>query len=206
MRSWKHFFPIMTLVGLVFLVWDHWFTEWGIWSFNPEYLVGIYIGKLPLEEVLFFFTVPFACVFIYEVLRTYLPKDYLRGFSTYISTMLAVVLIALSALHLDKLYTAVTFSAAGTLLLYLTWLARVPYLGWFFMAFIVSVAPFMFVNGLLTGMPVVIYNNAENLGLRIFSIPVEDLVYSLLLLLSNVSGYEYLKRRHANKILNPVLK
>jgi hypothetical protein len=26
----------------------------GIWNINPEFLLGIYLGKLPVEEMLFF--------------------------------------------------------------------------------------------------------------------------------------------------------
>jgi len=79
---------------------------------------------------------------------------------------------------------------------------RSGYLGYFFQAYAISLIPFLIVNGVLTNgiarissEPVVWYNNAENLSLRIIGIPVEDFFYSMLLLLLNVTVYEYLKRR-----------
>jgi lycopene cyclase domain-containing protein len=50
--------------------------------------------------------------------------------------------------------------------------------------------PFLIVNGLLTSIPVVLYNNEENLNFRIYSIPFEDVFYGMLLIMMNVIGYE----------------
>jgi hypothetical protein len=43
-------------------------------------------------------------------------------------------------------------------------------------------------------MPVVGYNNEENLALRIYTIPVEDFAYLVNLLLMNLNLYELFKK------------
>jgi hypothetical protein len=48
--------------------------------------------------------------------------------------------------------------------------------------------PFFIVNGILTGCgfeaPIVWYNNAENMQFRIATIPIEDTIYALGMLLT----------------------
>ena len=75
----------------------------------------------------------------------------------------------------------------------------------FYTMYIISFIPFLIVNGILTNglvgispEPIVWYNNAEILSVRIMGIPVEDAVYSMLLLLSNVTVYEFLRRTQAH--------
>jgi lycopene cyclase domain-containing protein len=75
------------------------------------------------------------------------------------------------------------------------------YLYHFYTAYALSLIPFFLVNGVLTSMPVVGYNDEENLARRIYSIPVEDFAYLVNLLLMNLNLYELFKsayhtRRH----------
>jgi lycopene cyclase domain-containing protein len=71
------------------------------------------------------------------------------------------------------------------------------YLGRFIFAYLVHLIPFILCNGLLTGgmtdEPVVIYNNAENLGIRIWTVPLEDSIYSMSLLLLNITLFEKIR-------------
>lgn len=72
-------------------------------------------------------------------------------------------------------------------------------MGRFYFMYLVILLPFFLVNGALTGMfspePVVWYDHTQNLGIQIGTIPIEDSVYGLLLLLMNVTIYEALQSR-----------
>src|SRR5687768_13787782 len=80
-KNWPFLFPAIIVNALIFIAWDSTFTRIGVWGFNPGYLLGIYLFGLPLEEILFFITVPYACVFIYETLNAYISKDFLQPFA-----------------------------------------------------------------------------------------------------------------------------
>ena len=67
-------------------------------------------------------------------------------------------------------------------------------------AWAVALIPMAFVNGILTGNPVLIYDNAENLGIRIGTIPLEDFFYNLLYMTWMISLYEWYKIREYRKI------
>jgi lycopene cyclase domain-containing protein len=84
-KKWKYLWIAILIPGTIFLIWDEIFTQLNVWGFNPEYLTGIYLGSLPLEEVLFFICIPYACVFTYEALNYLVRKDYVAPYQRIIS-------------------------------------------------------------------------------------------------------------------------
>lgn len=188
-KSWKYLFPAMLLTAAFFIGWDIFFTEWKVWAFNPQYLLGIYLFGLPLEEWLFFFCVPYACVFIYEVLKAYIRRPMFYKAAQVLSILMVAILLLLAAFNTHHIYTEVAFVSTAVMLL-AQLVLRNRWLGVFFMAYLVQLIPFLLVNGILTSLPVVSYSDAANLGFRIYTIPVEDTVYSMLLLLMNISLLE----------------
>ncbi|WP_114778682.1 lycopene cyclase domain-containing protein [Botryobacter ruber] len=202
-KSWPWLWPAIGVNATLFIVWDVLFTRAGIWGFNPEYLTGIYLFNLPLEEVLFFITVPYACVFIYAVLNAYINRDLLQPYAKPLAVTLVVILALLAVLNLGRMYTSITFALLAAMLLVHVWVFGTRVLGRFFLAYLVHLVPFLLVNGVLTYLPVVWYNNEHNLGLRIVSIPVEDTMYSMLMLLLTISVYEGLKQRYVAKQFRP---
>jgi lycopene cyclase domain-containing protein len=197
-KTWKYLWPGMLITALVFIVWDEAFTRMGVWGFNPRYLTGIYLFNLPLEEVLFFFCIPYACVFTYFALNYLISKDYLFPHQDFISFALAVLMLIGGIYHLDKWYTSVTFITLGMLLGLHMHYFRPRFMGRFYLSYAVILIPFFIINGILTGSwidgEVVWYNNHENLNVRIGTIPVEDIFYGMLLIWLNVAVYEYLKQ------------
>ena len=180
----------------VFIPWDVIFTINGVWGFNSDYFLGFEIFSLPLEEWLFFICIPFACVFTHYALLLYFPNLKLNKVATKaISISLVLILFILALANYDKWYTLVNFSLA----IPLTWLVykyNPQLLKHFFLTFLVMLIPFFIVNGVLTGSwidnQVVWYNDAENLGIRMGTIPVEDSIYAYSMILMNLFFFEYL--------------
>jgi len=194
-KSWKYILPGMAITGLFFLVWDVLFTVKGVWSFNPKYILGISIYQLPIEEVLFFLTVPFACIFIYACLNHYLKYMLSDMVSEVISGAMVVLSILVLIFHWQKLYPLVTFSLLLVLVVLFEYVLRRRWLNRFYIMYIVALIPFYMVNGALTSIPVVLYSKTQTIGDRVWTIPFEDHFYLMALLLMNVGFFEYFKSR-----------
>lgn len=196
-KLWKPLFIGILISAAFFIIWDIFFTKLGVWSFNPTYIMGIYIFNLPIEEILFFITVPYACIFIYEVVNGYTKRDVIGCGKPY-SVVISVICLVLIILFHDKTYTLVNASICLIMLLYAAFIYKSQNLGRFFLAYFISLIPFLICNGLLTALPVVIYNNNENMNLRLFTIPLEDTLYGLSLMLIPILIMDYFKKPKSN--------
>ncbi|MEL7118928.1 MAG: lycopene cyclase domain-containing protein [Bacteroidota bacterium] len=194
---WKALLPAILVVGAFFIAWDVFFTAKGVWNFNENYLSGIFLFNLPIEEWLFFITVPFACIFIYECLNFYVKKDILESIERPLTIVLIIAFLIIGLLKFDHMYTATTFLLTSAFLLFHLLFIKKKYRSRFYLAYLVSWIPFMLVNGVLTGgytnEPIVIYNPEEYFGIRITSVPFDDSIYSMLMLLMVTTIYEKLK-------------
>lgn len=191
----------MLLPAAFYIVWDIFFTDKGVWSFNEMYITGIYLYNLPVEEVLFFFIVPYCCVFIYECIQCYFPHIKPGRNWDILLQIITEQFFLLFIFYFDKAYTFYTFLflALFVLIVYLSRLKKYFHAKLFLLSYTVILLPFLIVNGFLTAIPVVLYNDEENLGIKLYTIPLEDIFYGMLLILMNVLGFEYLRRRDFNK-------
>ncbi|MFT3919374.1 lycopene cyclase domain-containing protein [Cloacibacterium sp.] len=198
-RFWKPFFSAIILVGLFFIIWDIYFAFENVWGFNNEYLIGIRWFKLPLEEWLFFLLIPYASNFIHYSLEYFFPKlELSKNITQSITIVLFVVSLGVFTWNLDKIYTAASFGLFALLMLF-QMLFQWKYARRFYLSFIVIYIPFFFVNSALTGSysdnPVVFYNDAENLGIRIGTMPLEDSFYCFSMLYGSVLVFEFLRKK-----------
>jgi lycopene cyclase domain-containing protein len=197
-KNWKYLFPAMIIPALLYIVWDFYFISKGVWGFNEEYITGIKLYNLPIEEMLFFFIVPYCCVFIYACIRSYFPNTANKKNADYVLQAIAMILLVTAPIYIGKDYTSWTFIFTGAFITIL-YLCRNFFKSFdavsFLVAYAICLIPFLIVNGFLTAIPVVIYNDAENLGIRIYTIPFEDAFYGMLLILMNIVLYEKLKSR-----------
>ena len=102
----------------------------------------------------------------------------------------------LSVLHLNKIYTVYIFTTAIAALIF-SFFDKAKVINHFYFTYLVILIPFFASNAILTGTfiedEVVWYNNMENLGIRILTIPIEDFVYGFSLILFVLLIQEKLK-------------
>ncbi len=183
-KRFKSAFIAIGISGIIFIVWDIIFTVNGIWGFNDTYLIGVNIFHLPIEEWLFFLCIPYACLFLYDQLVILKIKNVLKPIERYLNLFMVVIALAYLFLGFGAVYTT-TISILVLGLLYFLYTVKPANIGIFYLTYFIILIPFALINGILTGAkteePVVWYNNAENLGIRVGTIPIEDFLYYFLL-------------------------
>lgn len=205
-KQWKWLIPSLFISMLPYILWDVYFTEKGYWGFNSAYLQGASLWGLPLEEWLFFICIPYACVFTHYSLKELFPN---MKISELLSKRLAEVLIGIFVLLLiffyEKAYTRFDL-LFGIVILFWARKRALTLLRVYFLTFLFMLIPFFIVNGVLTGTgienEVVWYNDSQNMGIRMLTIPVEDSLYAFSLLLLNLLVFEQLKGQDYGKATN----
>ena len=215
-KKWKAFIYGVVAMMLVFIPWDMYFTSVGVWGFNPKYITGIYIGNIPIEEVLFFICIPYACLFTYHCMKVLIPKPLTSHFYTVVLWLFALLSLFIAALYTERAYTFVSHLVCGLFLLLHLTIPKSSYLNRFLLTYTIIFIPFIITNGILTGLDflpydfinvnpdqitekIVWYDNAENLGIRLFTIPIDDISYGFFMLLLVTSVYEWESASDARK-------
>lgn len=200
-RQWRKILRGIFWIALLYLPWDVLKTHFGVWSFNDAYISGIFLTNLPLEEVLFFVATPFACLFSYACVQYYWPKhstDTERFKKPALWGLVILIVLALLVLrkNITGWYTtsAIAVAIAMSFWAYTRLFKRQFFLG--LLTWAILLLPFYICNGILTGIAfweypfwntemidikdaVVLYNNAENSSIRIWSVPLEDFFYGI---------------------------
>ena len=197
-RMWPFLLPSILINAVIFVSLDIYFTSKGIWGFNPEYHSGILIAGLPLEELLFFIIIPYCSLFVHYVFIAYLPDVTIKNrISGILSSFLILLLLVIAVLNLPRTYTSF-YSAMTAVIILIAWLAKPAMLARFYITFLIIMIPFLLVNSILTGSfiegTVFWYDSNEISGIRLFSIPVEDVLFGFSLILLNLIVAESLRK------------
>lgn len=198
-KLWRPLFLSVFITMIFFITWDVLFTKNGFWGFNEEYYMGIKLLSLPVEEWLFFICIPYACVFTHYSLLAYFPNLRISEKNTKsILVFLLILFFLLVIIKNDRWYTLINYGYAIILIL-IVMKQDFNLLQRYLPTFMVMLIPFFIVNGILTGSfienEVVWYNDNENLGIRLGTIPVEDVTYAFTLILTNLYLTGIFKRK-----------
>jgi len=194
-RNAKYVLASILVVSSAYILWDVIAAKRGDWAFNPEHLLGIYFLDLPLEEVLFFITVPYACIFIFETVRFY-TKEKEFPFNKNLFLIPVIIFIALALIFNKQSYTFTVLLYSGAFfLLALLFNSTLLNSKVFWISILICFVPFLIVNYFLTAIPVVTYNNSAFSAIRVITIPLEDFLYSFSMVSLWILFYEFFRTK-----------
>jgi lycopene cyclase domain-containing protein len=195
-QNWRAFFPACLITAAFFVPCDILFTRLKVWGFNPDYVIGYYLINLPVEEVLFFLCIPYACLFTYHCIFKLFPPSRRLGLPNGITWILLCLSGSCIVLFPNRIYTVFTFALLIVLLILCRYVLKIDWLRRFYITYALLLIPFLIVNGILTGTglksPVVWYDDRQTIGIRFLTIPFEDIFYGMALILLNLLIYSFL--------------
>jgi len=193
--KWNNVFKAILISLAVFVAWDSIVTG-RHWWFNDQYTLGLKILKLPIEEWLFFITIPYASLFIWEVFAAYFKNRELKWLQIVRSILYSGIPLGIGLVIISKEYTGLVLISLGLVAL-LDWKLKTKMFIQLrtFQYMAISALAMLIFNGYLTWRPVVLYSEAYQLNNRIFTIPLEDFGYGYALILLCTILYEYFKRQ-----------
>ncbi len=189
-NRWKYTIVPILIPALFFLIWDSIVAD-SHWHFNSKYVLGITFFNLPIEEILFFISVPFACLFTWEMIIRRAEEKEIMWINKIHRYLYLLIPIGIWFFISGKHYTGLAISFLGIAVLLDQLLNTNLILQKRFYLFLLLVLFFTLVfNGYLTWRPVVTYAIEYQLNFRIFTIPIEDFVYGTALIFMNTSIYQ----------------
>ncbi|HEY8893700.1 MAG TPA: lycopene cyclase domain-containing protein, partial [Niastella sp.] len=150
-KQFKAFFAGNLIASACFITWDVLFTGQKVWGFNYAYTFGFKLFNLPVEEVMFFVFIPFACVFTYYCLNKFYKITWPLRVEKAVVIVSSILLLIVGITNLDKAYTSASSISTAGLLLTLEFVLKEKWLTKFLSIYPLLLIPFFIVNGILTG-------------------------------------------------------
>jgi len=190
----KYMIPAILFSGAIFILFNHRLLETGIISFNSSFLAGKYLFNLPVEEWLFLPVISLFSFSVYILITVLFPNFEKPTLFLVISIILLLGFGFMAWYSRQKLIPFFIFFLITIYLGYTIFRNRFKmHLTKFYISYAIAVIPYFLIKGLLHSLPVVIYNTGYTLGIHILNVPVEEFGYFFLLMLINVTIFEYLK-------------
>ena len=202
-RRWIKFYKKMkpllvslVIVGIFFISWDVFATSRGHWSFNPNYVNNIKFLGLPLEEILFFVTVPYSCLFVYESVIHFLGDKKLFYPRKWLFTIIGFLITLSAFAFYIKEYTFLAIFSVGVSVLFVSLVNAELFSSRAYWVYIIlTLGLFLIFNYILTSFPVVQYSSSAISGFLLTTIPIEDFLFNFSMLTNYLTIYIWASKK-----------
>lgn len=193
---WRDALIAAGIVAIPYIIWDVLVTD-KHWMFNSQYTLNFRLAHLPIEEWMFFLTVPIACLFTWEMILKRSGDTFISFGKVIRYFAFAFPLIGIWLFLSGKEYTGLVFIFLALAVFLDLYFRTDLILQKRFYLYLVLITLFILIfNGYLTWRPVVLYDELYQMDFRIFTIPIEDFGYGISLLFLVTIVYERIKNRN----------
>ncbi|KPJ70825.1 hypothetical protein AMJ51_00865 [Microgenomates bacterium DG_75] len=73
-KSKSHLFIFYAILFFVGIVWDQFAIGRNHWTYSEEFLLGPYVGFMPIEDYVFILVTPYFGLVVYKIIEKYLKN------------------------------------------------------------------------------------------------------------------------------------
>lgn len=186
--EWCRLVQVFLCVSVPFVLLDSLSHTRGWWAYEARFITGPRVLGLPIEELLFFFVVPFACLYLYSALRQMLPDQAVRRIWLWRS-LIATFMVAAAVLAFLEPRERTVFDGCLFIAVAAVTALRSPKrveVVWLMLI----IGLFLVVNSVLTALPIVTYDEAFGSRYRLGTIPFEDVLYNFSFLVLCLAAWQ----------------
>jgi lycopene cyclase domain-containing protein len=177
-RHWRALLGAYLLVSVPFIVWDIWAVQAGHWGFSDTYITASRFFDLPIEEILFFFSIPFAMMYVWGVIKKFVTdRPVVTIWPVLFLSLTAGGAIWMLTQYWDNGYTR-SAAIATLIAVIITACTRLVFTRRFWTFQFVLLGIFILANSFLTALPIITYGSSSIIGTRIATIPIEDFFFN----------------------------
>jgi hypothetical protein len=195
--EFKYMLPAIIFSGAIFVMLKIRFLQSGLISFNENFLTGKAILALPLEEWLFLLVISFFAFSVYILVNVKFENFEKPNLFYAVSILLLIGFAYEAWFSRQKLIPFFVFFLLAIYFGYTLFRNKFkPHLTKFYISYFIVAIPFFLIKIVLNALPVILYNNDFTLGIRLIGVPVEEFANLFLLMLINITIFEYLSDNH----------
>ena len=192
-RYWLTAFLSIGIVMIPFIIWDS-AVSGSHWHFNENFTISVRIWGLPPGDWMFFISVPFSCLFVWQIIVTDMKILFVQKKKILYYISVAFLILSFSFLFFGKIYSSlVCFAIAFTIIFDMIMKTNLLSQKQAYLYLAILTALIMIFNGYLTARPVVLYNSQYVSNIKIWTIPIEDFGYGYTFILLCTIIFEKLK-------------
>lgn len=194
-KEWKALFPAVITTGIMATIIKIALVHFKVIQYDQTHLLGQFFYEIPLESILFSFSLPFFGLAIYHFLNVRYPKNELEKYSLALSNILLGLSIAIIFFAYTKSYAVLTFSLLLLMLLGIEYVNKYRFMYKFYRAFGLLLIFYCLGQLLFPGLNYLEYNVSHTMKFNLIYAPFENYFLLLVQLLSAVYLFEFFKRR-----------
>lgn len=179
-RRWPSVIASTLVVEITMVLWRALSLHRGDFVFSPGSTLSTPVFGLPLDDVLFFVASAYATIFLYEVVRAFVPE---KGV-----TMTPWKAVALGTAFLVAGLVLYRFPYMLTVLVlcgayFLIAAAIAPHLlasSWYWIAFGIAYVVMLIAQGIIGGLSAITFDAADVLGIHVAFVPLETFFFCII--------------------------